>query len=74
MIGRIGDIKEIVNTERKFGANATYFLVRLQMEDKTEVNAMFTHHELFSAIERAGKNQEDLEAEGFFDKIRDVLD
>lgn len=74
MLGRIGDIREIINTERKFGANSTYFLTRLQLEDGSEVNAMFTHHELNTAIERAKANTEDLEKEGFLDKIRDLID
>jgi len=74
MLGRIGDIKQIENTQRKFGSNSTYYLVRLQRENKTEVSAMFTEHQLQEAIERAEANQEDLVAEGFLDRVRDLLD
>lgn len=74
MLGRIGDAVLIENMSKKFGANKTYYLVRLQMPDGEEVDAMFTEDQIDTAIDRAKANPEDVPKNTIIDKVRDALD
>lgn len=72
--GRIADVLEVTNQDHKFGANKTYYAIRIQLADGTEKTALFTWNQLAEAIERAEKNQEDIPQSGLFGKIQDLLD
>ncbi len=57
---RIGDVQEVVNTNKHFAANAKYNFIRVQLENGKEVELLFTDKEIQRAIDRAAKNTEDL--------------
>lgn len=68
---RIGDSIKVINKQRKLNAAAEYFYVRIQAEDGSESEYLFTEKELANAKARAQKNPEDLPKIGW---IRDLLD
>ncbi len=56
-----GDIKEINNLNKKFGANSTYLFCKIQEQHGEEEYWLLTHNELEEFIDRANTNTEDLE-------------
>lgn len=58
-----GDIKEIDNLNKKFGANKTYLFCKIQEKHGEEEYWLLTHNELEEFIDRANGNSEDLEWE-----------
>jgi len=71
MKNRIGDVVTVTNSKRHNLANKTYKYARLQLEDKTEVNVMFTDNELKAGIDRAKRNHEDCPKVGW---LRNFID
>jgi hypothetical protein len=69
--GRIADVVEVHNQEGKFGSADTYYAIRLQLENGEEKTALFTEHELKTAVERAEKNPEDVPT---VSKLRNFFD
>jgi hypothetical protein len=52
--------EEVENTERTFGSQKTYFPLKIQNEDGEISVALFTKDQIDVAIERAGRNPEDI--------------
>jgi len=53
-------LKEVVeNKDRKFGANLEYYPCTVVGADDVEMKALFTEHDIDTAIHRALENQED---------------
>ena len=57
-----GKIKRVANIDQKFGANAEYLFVKIQADwdSGNEEYLLITDHEFEDAVERAGKNPEDI--------------
>ena len=74
----------VVNTERRWNENRVYFFTYVYFDrspgvtNPTPVPAMFTHHQIKTAIERARNNPEDIPTntleedfkESWWDKIK----
>ena len=67
----MGHIVKVDNKDRKFGANAEYYGIKVQHGNGEECYLLFTEHQLKVAHERAAKNPEDIiptgPIEDFFD-------
>ena len=57
---RMGKLVRVPNKAKKFGANASYLLTKLQRPKGSEVYALFTDHQIEVALQRARRNPEDL--------------
>jgi len=66
-----GKIIEVENTDRKFGANESYFAIWTENSKKKEMCLLFTAHQLATAKKRANKNTEDIPKKGFFTDLFD---
>lgn len=74
-VGRLGDLKIVVNQDPKPTANKSYYAIRLQLPDGKEISALFTESQVAQAVLRAKKNPEDVpEASSIFQKIQDLVD
>lgn len=63
-------LDEIVENKDQYrSANKQYYPVTIELEDGTELKALFTYHQLATAIRRADRNKEDFKEEGFFEKL-----
>jgi hypothetical protein len=58
--GRLGDLKIVINQDRKPTANAEYYAIRAQHPDGCEIALLFTASEIERAAKRAEKNPEDV--------------
>ena len=68
---RIGDMNLVQNKGRKFGANESYYHVRVQLAGNVEKHLLFTEHQVNDALARAEKNEEDILKPGFIADITD---
>jgi len=65
--------ESVVNKDKKFAANDTYYPCRVEFNDGLVGNALFTKNQIEVAIERASKNPEDIPEKTFWESlIRDV--
>lgn len=61
-----------INMLRKFGSSQSFIPCKIILENRHEVNALFTSSQIHIAVERARKNQEDIErlkVKSFFSKL-----
>ena len=62
--------EKVGNADRRFGSALDYYPIYVELLDGTIVPALFTHHTLVEAIERARVNPEDMgERENFLQRI-----
>ena len=66
-----GNIIEVKNQDRKFGANEKYYAIWTENSRKQEKCLLFTEHQLLAASRRAQKNPEDIPKKGFFTNLFD---
>ena len=57
---RMGKLVRVPNKAKKFGANESYLLTKLQRPRGAEFYALFTDHQIEVALRRARKNPEDV--------------
>lgn len=63
MDSRIEMTDEVENKSRKFGSNLTYFPCYIVTKSGEKIEALFTHDQMETAIERAQSNPEDMPEE-----------
>jgi hypothetical protein len=63
--------EKVKNKDSRFGACADYYPAYVELLDGVKVPALFTESQLMRAIERAGKNTEDINptAPSFFERL-----
>jgi|TARA_R110000751_G_C13518968_1_gene452527 hypothetical protein len=66
-----GKIIEVINKDRKFGANEKYYAIWSEDNSKREQCLLFTKHQLSVAKKRAAKNLEDIPKKGFWYNLFD---
>ena len=66
-----GNIIEVKNQDRKFGANEKYYAIWTQNSRKQERCLLFTEHQLLTASQRAQKNPEDIPKKRFLTNLFD---
>lgn len=63
-------IKEIVeNKDRKFGSILQYYPAKVELDDGSIENALFTEDQINVALERASENPEDIPEDSLWQKI-----
>ena len=73
--GRIADVVEVPNRDRKFGSAMFYLAIRVQDPTGAEKVILLTHAEYETALQRAYNNPEDCpKPEGVGDWLRDLVD
>ena len=55
--------EEVINKERTFGSNTSYYPAYVVLSDGKEVPALFTMEQLNTAMARAARNVEDMPKE-----------
>ena len=68
---RMGKLIRVPNRAKKFGANKSYLLTKLQQPNGKEVYPLFTDNQIKAALARARKNPEDLLETA---KLMDLMD
>jgi len=66
--------EKVKNEERKFGEANEYYPVRIEYSNDNIQNALFTESELKIAIERAGKNPEDIPDKTIWESLVNIVD
>jgi|2_EtaG_2_1085320.scaffolds.fasta_scaffold00609_18 hypothetical protein len=67
---RLGDLDQVKNLARKFGAAAKYNHIRVQFPSGDEKHLLFTDWQIKLGLKRANKNPEDLPKVSW---IRDII-
>jgi len=63
-------LKEIVeNKERKFGSTLQYYPVKVELNDGSVENALFTEDQINVALDRASENPEDIPENTLWENI-----
>ena len=60
MDSKIKMTEVVLNKDRRFGSNLQYYPCHIILVDGTEVNALFTYNQIKVAVNRAGRNPEDI--------------